>query len=500
VRCSRWATVSPTEDRAARTSGVIRLVVVGVAAALVAAVLGAWPSATSSTFPAALAEPSCGPGALKETSTDGRVPSSDYSSGRYKQGYRCNTSLVAHQGKTGGFKVHRYVDATGRACAFYDSTLLFPKDTLMQAVSGLGVVVLDMSKPSAPVKTAQLTSPAMLSPHESLLLNPKRGILAAELGNPATNVSVLDLYDVRTDCRHPKLLSSTPTGGLGHESGFAPDGRTFYITGTGGNTLQAVDVSDPTKPKVLFTEYGVNYHGVRVSNDGRRLYVANIGNSTGGSFASGGLRILDVGQIQDREPDPSVPVLSSLSWPEGSIPQAAEPFTRNGHQYLLEFDEFANYSAEGGVTQASSPVGAARIIQVDDPRHPTVVSDIRLAVHQPAARQGEQQNDPGASSPVQGYAAHYCSVPTRTNPNLVACSMILSGLRVFDIRDVTHPKQVGYFNQPVAQGDNPLVLTSQGAFAMSQPAWDPTHDSVWYSDGNSGFYNVRLTNGLEKLF
>ena len=129
-----------------------------------------------------------------------------------------------------------------------------------------------------------------------------------------------------------------------------------------------------------------------------------------------------------------------------------------------------------------------------------MVSNIRLAVHQPAARAGDQQNDPGANSPVQGYAAHYCSIPTRTNPNLVACSMILSGLRLFDIRDVAHPKEVGYFNQPIAQGDNPLVTASQGAFAMSQPAWDSSHDSVWYTDGNSGFYDVKLTNGLEKLF
>jgi hypothetical protein len=485
---------------AARRSGVIRLALVAAALVATGAVLGAWPSASSSAFPAALAAPTCGPGALEETSIDGRVPSSDYSSGRYKQGYRCNTAQVSHQGATGGFKVERYVDPAGHVCAFYDSTLFFPKDTLMQAVTGTGVVVLDMADPAHPVKTAQLTTPAMLSPHESLLLNAKRGILGAELGNPATNVSVLDLYDVKTDCRHPKLLSSTPTGSFGHESGFAPDGRTFYITGTAGNTFEAVDVSDPTRPTVLFRQFGVNYHGVRVSDDGRRLYVANIGNSASGNFASGGLRILDVSQIQDRKPDPQVPVLSSLTWPEGSIPQASEPFTRNGHQYLLEFDEYANYGVEGGVTQASSPVGAARIIQVDDPRHPKVVSNIRLAVHQPAARAGDQANDPGANSPVQGYAAHYCSIPTRTNPNLAACSMILSGLRVFDIRDVAHPKEVGYFNKPVAQGENPLVTASQGAFAMSQPAWDPSHDSVWYSDGNSGFYDVRLTNGLEKLF
>ena len=358
-----------------------------------------------------------------------------------------------------------------------------------------------MKNPAAPVKTAQLTSPAMLSPHESVLLNPKRGILGAELGNPATNVSVLDLYDVKTDCRHPKLLSSTPTGGFGHESGFAPDGRTFYITGTAGNTFEAVDVSDPTKPKVLFTPV-------------RRELPRRPGQRRRPAPLRRQHRQLDDRQLRQRgpadprrQPDPGpqarpagAGAVRRSTWPEGSIPQAAEPFTRNGHQYLLEFDEYANYGVEGGVTQASSPVGAARIIQVDDPHHPKVVSNIRLAVHQPAARAGDQANDPGANSPVQGYAAHYCSIPTRTNPNLAACSMILSGLRIIDIRDVAHPKEVGYFNKPVAQGDNPLVLASQGAFAMSQPAWDPSHDSVWYSDGNSGFYDVRLTNGLEKLF
>jgi hypothetical protein len=48
----------------ARRSGLIRLALVAVALAVVGGVLGAWPSATSSTFPAALAAPTCGPGAL----------------------------------------------------------------------------------------------------------------------------------------------------------------------------------------------------------------------------------------------------------------------------------------------------------------------------------------------------------------------------------------------------------------------------------------------------
>ena len=192
-------------------------------------------------------------------------------------------------------------------------------------------------------------------------------------------------------------------------------------------------------------------------------------------------------------------VLADLDWRERSIPQVNEPFSRNGHQYLLEIDEYADYSATTVTDPGSSAVGAARIIDIDNPRRPFVVSDIRLKVHQPKQRNGAQQLDPGAQAPVQGYAGHYCSVPKRKAPNLVGCSMILSGLRVFDIRDVRHPKEVAYFNRPLQLGGRPTNPEAMGAFAMSQPAWDPARRSVWYTDGNTGFYVVKLTNGVGRL-
>jgi hypothetical protein len=110
------------------------------------------------------------------------------------------------------------------------------------------------------------------------------------------------------------------------------------------------------------------------------------------------------------------------------------------------------------------------------------VAGLRLEVHQPENRTDELFDDPGASSPVGGYAAHYCSVPTRDNPRIVACSMIASGLRLFDISDLDHPREVGYFNQPGKDGSN----------ALSQPAWDVANGSVWYTDASSGFHVVRL--------
>ncbi len=302
-------------DTTAPRAAVRRLVVALLAVVLTAAgvsVSGVL-SATGSSFPPATPQAHCGPGARPETAIQGRVPQRDYDSGRVRRGYRCNTVPVAHHGRTGGFKVLRYTDARGHTCAFYDSTLLFPKDVAQNVLAnsgrGIGVVVLDMDDPAHPRQTASLTTPAMLTPHESVLLNEKRGLLGAVSGNPATAPGVLDLYDVRTDCRHPKLLSSTPSALLGHESGWSRDGRTFYAASTGGQTLVAIDVSDPTLPKPVFTQVGVNYHGLRLSPDGRRLYVANIGNGDGAGarFSNGGLRIVDVSEIQDRVGEPAGP-------------------------------------------------------------------------------------------------------------------------------------------------------------------------------------------------
>jgi len=478
-----------TRAAVVRTAAVLALVVLG-AVALVGA-------STASDEPSLAPVPRahCGPGSLPETDIQGRVPSRDYTSGRARKGYTCNTRQVSHFGHSGGFKVLRYVDRAGHTCAFYDSTLMFPTDLPYNVGSeGLGVVVLAMDDPAHPVRTTTLSTAAMDSPHESLLLSKRRGLLVAVAGNAFTAPGVVDVYDVRENCRAPKLMSSTPSGLLGHESGLSSDGKTFYVSSTSGQTLTAIDLADPSVPKVPWTKAGVNYHGMRVSPDGNRLYVANIGTNMSGTIADGGLQILDVSQIQARTANPSVRVLSSLKWRSGSIPQVPEPVTIDGHHYLFEVDEFANIKFSNlKLYDADAPVGAARIINVDDDTHPFLVSNIRLAVNNQKARHGASQHDPGASLPVQGYAGHYCSVPRRVDPKLAACSFIASGLRVFDISHPYHPREVAYFNKPTMPG---AKAAHEGAWAMSAPAWDRRHRQVWYSDGNSGFYAVRLSNGV----
>lgn len=405
----------------------------------------------------------------------GRVPEGS------DAGFTCNTTLLSRHGRSGGFKVLRFVDKSGHECAYYDSTLLFPSNAQFLSADRTGVTVLDMADPAKPVQTASLVTPAMQSPHESLLLNEKRGLLAAVMGNPIFAPGVIDVYDLNQDCRKPALQSSLPVGLLGHESGFAPDGNTFYATSISSGQVTAVDLSNPKLPRTLAVgEY--NSHGLTVSDDGNRGYIA----------ASSGLIIVDLSEIQARKPSPQMREISRLTWDTLTIPQVAQPVTIDGKPYLVEIDEYSKSESGGSVAANGERVGAARIIDIADETKPRVVSDIRLAVHQPENRPAIG-GDPGADNSLQGYAGHYCAVPQRKDPGIVACSFIASGLRVFDIRDPEQPKELAYFVAPVGPSS---TAGRPSNYAMSSPAFVPERGEIWYSDGNTGFYAVRVAKGV----
>ena len=428
----------------------------------------------------------CLPGSRPEPDIQGRVPKEEVDSGRAQDGYRCNMSVIGRSGSTGGFRVHRYVDRHGRECAYYDTTLLFPTNVTSLSLEPTGVAVLDMSDPSRPVRTASLVTPAMQTPHESVNISVQRGILAAVLGNPTQYPGGIDLYDISEDCRNPVLMTAAfPGSPFGHESGMAPDGQTFYPTSIGTDDTTAVDISNPRLPRTIWNgKY--NTHGMDVSDDGRRGYFA----------AADGLIIVDLSEIQDRKPNPQVREISRLRWSNITIPQYAVPVTIKGKPYLVEVDEFSTTS-EGDVTGNGERVGAARIIDISDETRPFVVSNIRLDVHQKENRD-KIADDYGAQNPVQGYAAHYCNVPQRRDPGIVACSMIASGLRVFDIRDPKRPREIAYHVAPpstISSTGGP-VIDERANWAMSQPAFSPDRGEIWYSDCTSGFYALKVDDAV----
>jgi hypothetical protein len=415
----------------------------------------------------------CLKGSKPEPSIQGRVPA-----GSDINGLWCNVKLIGHQGSSGGFKVWRYVDTAGHECAIYDTALVYPLNAFKFDSSSQGVVVLDMSNPRKPVQTAVLTDVASLTPHESVDVNQKRGLLAEVSGNLATEPGYVSIYDLHKDCRHPVMDAGGLFARLGHESGFSTDGKTFYASATGYHSIVALDLTDPKSPHAVW-EGNLRSHGLSLSPDGNRAYLTEPLDHY--------MLILDTSEIQARKPNPQAHEIARLAWSHGSLPQNAMPFTQHGKPYVLEFDEF-----NGATLALGSPddIGAARIIDVSDERAPKVIANLRLQVNQPTEHAKYSNDDPGSFSPGQGYAAHYCNLDSRTNAKVVACSFIVSGLRVFDISNVRKPKEIAYYVAPAkAAAEN----GGDGSnYAMSKPAFAPKRHEVWYTDTTSGFYALRV--------
>ena len=298
-------------------------------------------------------------------------------------------------------------------------------------------------------------------------------------GNAATLPGTVAIYDVSQDCRHPGLRSQLASSN-GHESGFSPDGNTFWAGGAAGY-IRAIDVADPGAPREIWT--GAYYsHGLNLSDDGNTLYQTDPVN--------GNLGILDVSEVQARKADPKVREISRLTWDTVSIPQNSVPLSIKGKRYLFEFDEFAFRFNPATV---DNKVGAARLIDLSRPDRPRIASNLRLEVNQQAnhaAVEGDPTALPDANTAL-GYSAHYCAAPRRVDPGIVACSFLNSGLRVFDVRDPEDPREVAYFLAPPNAGKVPGFLP--GNLAFSQPAFDPQRRTVWYTDASSGFYAVKLS-------
>jgi hypothetical protein len=406
------------------------------------------PAADPSVFEGPLARASCGPGSRPETGIQGLADDA-------AEGNSCNMELIGQLGSSASWQMAAYED-----CAYFDQD--FPGGLPDE----LGTVVASLADPSRPTESARLTSPAMLDPHESLSANEARGLLGGVAGwDPIGNgPAVFDVYDLASDCAQPVLKASLPLNALGHEGNWAPDGLTYYGTSSVARNISAVDVTMPDEP-TLVTVLQKGTHGMSVSDDGNRLYLA-IGLNSDGSTVANGLTIVDSSRVQSRAPAAQVTDIGTVTWPDGGAAQHTIPVTIAGRPYVIFVDEgeFAGW-----------PPGAARIIDISDETKPVVVAKLKLEVHMP---------DSGVpNTPASANNAHYCNVPRRDEPGIVACSYTTSGLRVFDIRDPYRPKEIAYINPPGAGN------------ASARPAFVPERGEIWFTVQSSGFYVARVTHG-----
>jgi hypothetical protein len=314
-----------------------------------------------------------------------------------------------------------------------------------------------------------------------------------------TTGSNFAVYDISADCRHPVLKGSINLpGSQGHMGAFAPDGRTYYLTqgGATNRTLHIVDLSDPSHPQELppwnFLGDG-KPHGLELNpegfepgvHEGTRVYAGQSG-SVGG--VPDGLVIEDVSDYQFRRPNPQIRIVSTLFWPDQGGAEAMIPVKIRGRSYLISTDESGGAGGAGGWAAAcargASAFGYPNIIDVTDETNPKIIAKLRLEVSDPAncsALLAETPPDapgtaPGTNLPAisgtTNYSEETCVADNPKNAKMLACSFQNAQLRVFDIRDPTHPKEIAYWKSGAVRT---RVLPSSGSWA---PGVDRTVDKI----------------------
>ena len=112
---------------------------------------------------------------------------------------------------------------------------------------------------------------------------------------------------------------------------------------------------------------------------------------------------------------------------------------------------------------------------------------------------------------IFGYDGHYCGVDDARNATLLACSYFRSGIRVFDIRDPSHPKEIAYYKPPAQrmeilpgsqlaniEGDRTTDwATARIRFRKHRgEKGEKDRGEIWFTTQDNGFQIVRFTNGV----
>ena len=442
---------------------------------------------------------SCGPGDRPEPALQGQVPQGQRLNGSAAAGYWCNLEIV------GGFtSTSQATFDTYRNCAYYADN--------PSGLTDSGVIVIDASDPAHPKKTGYLTARAMRWAGESLRVNQARGLLVANhysplgFANPsfAADNSVqggeiqhaFAIYDVSIDCAHPKLLADVlMPDAFGHEGCFQPDGMIYYMS---SRTITPIDISDPTNPHQLSKPWqapGLPFqllHGCSISDDGTRGYIND---------AAGKMLIVDTSDIRARIPGAQPRVIASFATPL-EVQQSNVPLIYGTHPYVLLFTEAKLPPKVCLPLQAS--FGYPRIVDVADETHPVQVGVMQteavlpgncpkvmldLSIHTRGLEHGDPFNL--FLSAAFGYDSHYCTPDRIHDPTIVACAQLGSGLRLWDVRDPTNPREIAYYNTGTVSTSNPRL-----DYAQARPVIRRDLGQIWWTTWYGGFHVAQFRDGI----
>jgi hypothetical protein len=504
--------------------GLLVLSCAAVAAIVIAPAGGEEHEQDESPAPLAVPKATCGADDHPETALQGQVPMSLRMSGFH--GFNCNLQLVGQsRGDGANWQSTEFRDEHHHICAYHGTAFTTANRT------HLGVRAIDVTEPDAPTPTSYLTTTSMLDPWESLKVNERRQLLAADNGHNGGGGPEIDIYDVSDDCRTPQLLATVAVGKndgstglphtvIGHEGAWAPDGLTYYGGDLRYAQYYAVDTADPTHPSLItaWVPGIANVHGMSISDDGNRGYFVSLGGTDPTALtdptkpATNGLLIYDLSQIQARVPNPQVRLVSKLLWKDGAGAQHTIPVKIDGHPYVIFVDE----AGSGGFSSAAqrqaacaagfTPFPMARIIDIKDETKPKIVSRLGLETHEPANCSKVLPDLVGLT--FFTYGSHYCSVDNKRHATTLACGYFNSGIRVFDIRNPRRPKEIAYYNPAGETTASPGSNHAGNNFVPGGPDWCSAqvhlrisedhgrHGMLWTTCQDNGLLTLKFENGV----
>jgi hypothetical protein len=364
-------------------------------------------------------------------------------------------------------------------------------------LNGAGVLVVDISKPSAPKVVHQIgpsqegnsgeTSRELrVWPQQDLLIVMNLGSNCSFLIHACSPLTVDDnfrFYDISGKrAAKPKLVAEYKPSVNPHEFFFWSDptdakrALLFMSTPGGNSKLLVTDISKARNKKfkeLLKTSIpGAedNLHSLSVSNDGS---VAQLAHLTAGFY------VIDTSELARGVKKPNIKILTSpQNAPKWEGPGAHSAVKLFGKDWVLVTDEVYGEAlrALGG---HGCPWGWVRMIDISNPGKPKVKAQYRL----------EQNHEEFCTTdiprPSSSYSAHN---PTLTE-HLAFVTWHSGGLQAIDISNPAKPKQAAVFVP------DPLLFVTQ-----EDPALSAGQDKVvmWsYPVIKNGLiYVVDLRNGL----
>lgn len=483
----------------------------------------------------------CGPKDRVESGLQGQTTLAERFASGTPRAFNCNLELAGQyvgEGAGVGF-------AITERCAYVPQWLIPLPFT--STLKNPGLMVIDAQDPANAKVAKYLRTPAMIHPNESPMIHYGRNLLISQHFDETNSYGkTTDIYDI-SDCLNPVLkFSGIIPGFIFHTGDFSPDGTILWgSTGPNlrskfpdvGDSITALDLTDPTKPKVLAqwrTDDAklVRFHGLSVSDDGKTAYFT-IGEHTY-SLVNGkvtpapyqGIGILDVSEVQDRKPDPQIRMVGKpLFWDDVVHNQYLQPVTIKGRKYLYDnridgvitsdakvHTGFSYHhprvSPEETCKYGKPGWGYITFIDIDNPEKPAIAGSLKLEVHEPKNCLAT------AHDPVfgHGYSPLYCEPDNYQDAKKMVCGFAEGGVRVFDVRDVKKPREIAYYKPP-AVGNAPRAASPYQTFrdvpgitsratkfhtadGVVYPAFAKGGKEIWFTSFDNGFQVLRFSEAL----